>query len=91
MQSNSLIMLHGWGMSPQVFTPLLVQFNSTRTEAPGPGENPVVRFKTPGEGEIVIDDQVRGEVVVSNQELDDLIIAANYVGYAHVDIVHHHG
>ena len=47
----------------------------TRAEAPSPGETPVVRFKTPAEGEIVIDDKVRGKVVVSNRELDDLIIA----------------
>ena len=46
-----------------------------RTEPPQPGETPVVRFKTPNEGQIIIDDKVRGEVVVANSELDDLIIA----------------
>ncbi|MGR8950721.1 MAG: glutamate--tRNA ligase [Gammaproteobacteria bacterium] len=46
-----------------------------RTEPPQPGETPVVRFKTPEAGEIVIDDQVRGRVTVANSELDDLIIA----------------
>ena len=35
----------------------------------------VVRFKTPLDGEIVIDDAVKGRVVINNSELDDLIIA----------------
>ncbi|MGI9212478.1 MAG: glutamate--tRNA ligase [Methylococcaceae bacterium] len=39
------------------------------------GVAPVVRFRNPDDGEVVIDDSVRGRVVVSNQELDDLIIA----------------
>jgi glutamyl-tRNA synthetase len=34
----------------------------------------VIRFKNPQEGSVVIDDIVRGRVVVSNSELDDLII-----------------
>lgn len=34
----------------------------------------VVRFKTPTEGSVVIDDLVRGRVVIPNSELDDLII-----------------
>ena len=38
------------------------------------GEDTVVRFKNPLQGEVVIDDHVRGRVVISNQELDDLII-----------------
>ncbi|MEM7469621.1 MAG: glutamate--tRNA ligase [Pseudomonadota bacterium] len=46
-----------------------------RTEPPGPDEIPVVRFKTPTDGEIVIDDLVRGRVVIANDQLDDLIIA----------------
>ncbi|RLA07558.1 MAG: glutamate--tRNA ligase [Gammaproteobacteria bacterium] len=45
-----------------------------RTE-PVPGVNPVVRFKNPLVGDVVIDDLVRGRVVISNSELDDLIIA----------------
>ncbi|MEL0082423.1 MAG: glutamate--tRNA ligase, partial [Gammaproteobacteria bacterium] len=45
-----------------------------RTEAE-PGVSPVVRFKNPLDGEVVIDDLVRGRVVISNRELDDLIIA----------------
>ena len=45
-----------------------------RTE-PVPGVQPVVRFKNPLEGEVVVDDQVHGRVVFQNAELDDLIIA----------------
>lgn len=36
---------------------------------------PVVRFKNPRDGEVVIDDQIKGRVVINNSELDDLIIA----------------
>ncbi len=42
---------------------------------PREGVDPVVRFKNPLDGEVVIDDQVRGTVVFQNAELDDLIIA----------------
>lgn len=42
---------------------------------PGAGETPVIRFKNPLEGKVVIDDLIKGRVVVSNEELDDLIIA----------------
>ncbi len=42
---------------------------------PRPGVNPVVRFRNPDEGQVVIEDLVRGPVVVANAELDDLIIA----------------
>ena len=42
---------------------------------PEPGVSPVVRFKNPLEGEVVVHDQVRGRVVFQNAELDDLIIA----------------
>jgi glutamyl-tRNA synthetase len=45
-----------------------------RTE-PVPGVSPVVRFKNPLDGEVIIDDLVKGRIVVSNAELDDLIIA----------------
>ncbi len=45
-----------------------------RTE-PEPGVNPVIRFKNPREGSVVIDDVIRGRIVISNDELDDLIIA----------------
>jgi glutamyl-tRNA synthetase len=36
---------------------------------------PVVRFRNPDDGEVVIDDLVKGRIVVRNAELDDLIIA----------------
>lgn len=36
---------------------------------------PVIRFKNPLDGEVIINDLVIGEVKVSNRELDDLIIA----------------
>ena len=42
---------------------------------PAAGETPVVRFKNPPDGEVVIDDLIQGRVVYSNRELDDLIIA----------------
>jgi glutamyl-tRNA synthetase len=42
---------------------------------PPEGVDPVIRFKNPTEGEVVIEDLVKGEVRISNQELDDLIIA----------------
>ena len=42
---------------------------------PREGVDPVVRFKNPLDGEVVIKDQVRGTVVFQNAELDDLIIA----------------
>jgi glutamyl-tRNA synthetase len=45
-----------------------------RTE-PRPGVEPVIRFRNPLDGEVVVDDQVHGPVVFKNAELDDLIIA----------------
>jgi len=45
-----------------------------RTE-PREGVNPVVRFKNPLDGEVVVDDAVRGTVTFANTQLDDLIIA----------------
>ena len=45
-----------------------------RTE-PRAGVEPVVRFRNPIEGDVVVDDQVHGRVVFQNIELDDLIIA----------------
>ena len=41
---------------------------------PVPGVTPVVRFRNPAEGEVVVDDAVHGRVVFQNRELDDLII-----------------
>ncbi len=46
-----------------------------RTESRA-GVAPVIRFKNPLDGEVVVDDQVHGRVVFQNRELDDLIIAA---------------
>jgi glutamyl-tRNA synthetase len=45
-----------------------------RTDSPA-GVAPVVRFKNPLEGEVVVDDVVHGSVIFQNSELDDLIIA----------------
>jgi glutamyl-tRNA synthetase len=39
------------------------------------GVNPVVRFKNPLEGAVLIDDLTKGRVTIQNSELDDLIIA----------------
>ncbi len=39
------------------------------------GMDRVIRFRNPKEGEVVIDDLVKGKIVVANKELDDLIIA----------------
>ncbi len=38
------------------------------------GEKAAVRFKNPLEGNVVFDDKIRGEISISNDELDDLII-----------------
>lgn len=45
-----------------------------RTEVPADATS-VVRFKNPDDGEVVINDLVKGKIVVRNAELDDLIIA----------------
>ena len=45
-----------------------------RKDTPPEGVKPVVRFRNPLEGSVVIDDMVYGRIEVSNQELDDLII-----------------
>ncbi|WP_241624175.1 glutamate--tRNA ligase [Rosenbergiella epipactidis] len=39
-----------------------------------PDEPHVVRFRNPQEGSVIFDDQIRGPIEFSNQELDDLII-----------------
>ena len=46
-----------------------------REAPPPPGVKPVIRFRNPREGAVVVDDMIRGRVVFSNSELDDLIIA----------------
>lgn len=45
------------------------------TGTPPEGVEPVVRFKNPQSGEVTFNDLVKGEITVSNDELDDLIIA----------------
>jgi glutamyl-tRNA synthetase len=45
-----------------------------RTDA-RPGVDPVIRFKNPVDGEVVVEDLVHGSVTFKNTELDDLIIA----------------
>jgi glutamyl-tRNA synthetase len=45
-----------------------------RQDAPA-GIKPVVRFRNPQGGEVAWDDLVRGRISISNQELDDLVIA----------------
>ncbi len=42
---------------------------------PREGVNPVIRFRNPVEGAVIVDDLVRGKIVFNNSELDDLIIA----------------
>jgi glutamyl-tRNA synthetase len=39
------------------------------------GVDPVIRFRNPLSGEVIVDDVVHGRVVFQNSELDDLIIA----------------
>ena len=39
------------------------------------GKDTVIRFRNPDEGEVVIQDLVKGDIVIANKELDDLIIA----------------
>ncbi|HSW11437.1 MAG TPA: glutamate--tRNA ligase [Solimonas sp.] len=43
--------------------------------APPAGVQPVVRFRNPVDGQVVIDDLIKGQIVFDNKELDDLIIA----------------
>ena len=42
---------------------------------PPAGVAPVVRFRNPTEGEVVVDDLIKGKIVFASDELDDLIIA----------------
>jgi len=44
-----------------------------RTDVPVEGS--VVRFKNPLEGDVVIHDLVKGDIVINNRELDDLVLA----------------
>lgn len=45
-----------------------------RVDAPE-GIQPVIRFRNPQQGSVVFEDQVKGRIEISNNELDDLIIA----------------
>ena len=47
----------------------------TREGAPPAGRTPVVRFKNPIGGDVVVDDIVHGPMRFANDELDDLVIA----------------
>ena len=38
------------------------------------GIDPVVRFRNPIDGEVIVNDQVKGRVVFRNEELDDLVL-----------------
>src|SRR5512139_900262 len=44
------------------------------TATPPAGVTPVIRFRNPLDGEVVVDDLVHGRTVFQNTELDDLII-----------------
>ena len=46
-----------------------------RTSPPSDNSRPVVRFKNPQTGQVVVDDIIQGKVIYRNDELDDLIIA----------------
>ncbi len=45
-----------------------------RTDTPPEGIDPVIRFKNPLDGVVVIEDAVKGPITVANAELDDLVI-----------------
>lgn len=45
-----------------------------RNKTIGADEAHVIRFKNPLDGQVVIDDLIRGKVIIQNAELDDLII-----------------
>ncbi len=46
-----------------------------RRAPPPAGVSPVVRFRNPQAGEVVIEDLIQGRVTYRNEELDDLVIA----------------
>jgi glutamyl-tRNA synthetase len=45
-----------------------------REDTPPAGIEPVVRFKNPLHGKVTIEDAVKGQIVIDNEELDDLVI-----------------
>jgi len=44
-------------------------------KGPAPGVSPVVRFRNPDEGQVVVNDIIHGPITFDSSELDDLIIA----------------
>jgi len=42
--------------------------------APVPGVDPVIRFRNPNEGTVVVEDDVHGRVEFDNSELDDVVL-----------------
>jgi glutamyl-tRNA synthetase len=53
------------------------QYNGLwRDRTDHPADKPfVIRFKNPLEGDVIIQDMVKGDIAISNEQLDDLIIA----------------
>ncbi|SEA60876.1 glutamyl-tRNA synthetase [Thiothrix caldifontis] len=51
------------------------RWRDRQDETPPEGVDPVIRFRNPQTGAVEIDDLVRGKIIISNEELDDLIIA----------------
>jgi glutamyl-tRNA synthetase len=51
------------------------RWRDRQDETPPAGIDPVIRFRNPQTGVVDIDDLVRGKITISNEELDDLIIA----------------
>jgi len=45
-----------------------------RDDTPPAGVEPVIRFRNPLDGKVVIQDLVKGEIIIDNRELDDLVI-----------------
>jgi glutamyl-tRNA synthetase len=48
---------------------------NTRGKLPPAGVAPVIRFRNPDDGEVAWHDLVKGDISISNTELDDLVIA----------------
>jgi glutamyl-tRNA synthetase len=47
---------------------------NAKGRTPPAGVSPVVRFRNPDEGDVMWDDLVKGQITISNQELDDVVI-----------------
>ncbi|MEK6594900.1 MAG: glutamate--tRNA ligase, partial [Pseudomonadota bacterium] len=43
-------------------------------QTPPAGVKPVIRFRNPLEGHVAFNDQIKGRIVVANNELDDLVL-----------------